>query len=78
MINPRLVLGSTSPYRKQLLNNLGVTFTQMQPDTNESAEVGEEPRALALRLGVSKARSVADQLQNEANWICIGSTRFAT
>ncbi len=73
MINPRLVLGSTSPYRKQLLNNLGVTFTQMQPDTNESAEVGEEPRALALRLGVSKARSVADQLQNEANWICIGS-----
>jgi septum formation protein len=73
MIIPRLILGSTSPYRKQLLANLGVTFTQMQPDTDESPNLGEDPNSLALRLGVSKARSVADQLQNEAHWICIGS-----
>ena len=73
MIIPRLILGSTSPYRKQLLANLGVTFSQMRPDTDESANRGEDPNSLALRLGVSKARSVADQLQNEAHWICIGS-----
>lgn len=70
---PRLVLGSTSPYRKQLLTSLGVKFTQMRPDTDETPHEGEVPRSLALRLGASKARSVADQLQNEAHWICIGS-----
>jgi len=73
MIIPRLILGSTSPYRKQLLANLGVTFTQRRPDTDESPNQGEGPSSAALRLGASKAQSVADQLQNEAHWICIGS-----
>ena len=73
MIIPRLILGSTSPYRKQLLANLGVTFTQRRPDTDESPNQGEAPSSAALRLGASKAQSVADQLQNEAHWICIGS-----
>jgi len=73
MIIPRLILGSTSPYRKQLLENLGVSFTQMRPDTDESPNPGEDPESLALRLGISKARSVADQLQTEAHWIGIGS-----
>jgi septum formation protein len=73
MVIPCLILGSTSPYRKQLLANLGVTFTQMQPDTDENPNPGEDPGSMALRLGVSKAQSVADRLQNEAHWICIGS-----
>ncbi|MGV0036342.1 MAG: Maf family protein [Candidatus Azotimanducaceae bacterium WSBS_2022_MAG_OTU7] len=73
MMIPRLILASTSPYRKQLLANLGVTFTQIAPATDESPHEGESPDLLARRLGISKARSVADQLQNEANWICIGS-----
>ncbi len=69
----RLILGSTSPYRKKLLASLGVTFTQMQPDTDERPNKDEDPRSLALRLARSKAQSVADQLQTEAHWICIGS-----
>ena len=73
MIIPRLILGSTSPYRKKLLASLGVTFTQMPPDTDERPNPGENAGSLALRLGASKAQSVADQLQNESNWICIGS-----
>ena len=73
MIIPRLVLGSTSTYREKLLASLGVTFTQMQPDTDERPNQGEDPRSLALRLGISKAQSIANQLQNEAHWICIGS-----
>ena len=73
MVIPRLILGSTSSYRKKLLASLGVTFTQMQPDTDESPNPGENPSSLASRLGVSKAQSVADQLQNEEHWICIGS-----
>ena len=73
MTIPRLILGSTSPYRRKLLANLGVTFTQMSPDTNERPKAGESPGSQALRLGALKAQSVADQLQNEANWVCIGS-----
>ena len=73
MIIPHLILGSTSPYRKKLLTSLGVTFTQMRPDTDESPSKGEDAHSLALRLGVSKAQSVANQLQKEARWICIGS-----
>jgi len=73
MIIPRLILGSTSSYRKKLLESLGVTFAQMPPDTDERPYAQENPRSLALRLGVSKAQSIADQLQNEANWISIGS-----
>lgn len=69
----RLILGSTSPHRKKLLESLGVTFTQMQPDTDEAPNKDEDPRSLALRLGRSKAQSVADQLHTEAHWICIGS-----
>ena len=73
MIIPRLILGSTSPYRKKLLASLGVTFNQRQPDTDESPNKGEGPHSLALRLGISKAQSVANQLHKRAHWICIGS-----
>ena len=73
MIVPNLILGATSPYRKKLLASLGVTFTQMQPDTDETPNQEEDPRSLSLRLGVSKAQSVANQLNKEARWICIGS-----
>ena len=73
MIIPHLFLGSTSPYRKKLLASLGVTFTQMQPDTDERPNNGENPHSLALRLGVSKAQSVANQMHKEVRWICIGS-----
>jgi septum formation protein len=73
MIVPNLILGSNSPYRKKLLASLGVTFTQMQPDTDETPNQEEDPRSLSLRLGVSKAQSVANQLNKEVRWICIGS-----
>ena len=73
MIVPHLILGSNSPYRKKLLANLGVTFTQIQPNTDETPNEEEDPRSLSLRLGVSKAQSVANQLNKEARWICIGS-----
>ncbi len=70
---PRLVLGSGSPYRKQLLDNLGISFTQMVPDADETPARGEDPHALSLRLGCLKAQSVADMLRDEQGWIAIGS-----
>ena len=54
----RLVLASTSRYRRALLERLGLPFTAVAPDANESPLPGEEPARTALRLSEAKARSV--------------------
>jgi septum formation protein len=54
----RLVLASTSRYRRELLARLGVPFEVAVPQADESPLAGETPGDLALRLAVSKARSV--------------------
>lgn len=54
-----LVLGSSSPYRRELLTRLGLPFEVHSPDIDESAVPGETPRELALRLAAAKARAVA-------------------
>jgi len=56
-----LVLGSTSPYRRELLQRLQLPFTVADPQVDESALPGEAPPALALRLALAKARAVAAQ-----------------
>ena len=55
----RLVLGSTSPYRKELLQRLRMPFEVMSPSVDETPLPGESPPALALRLALAKARAVA-------------------
>ena len=54
----RLVLASTSRYRRALMERLGLPFTAVAPDANESPLPGEEPARTALRLSEAKARSV--------------------
>lgn len=54
-----LVLGSTSRYRRALLERLGLPFDVVAPDLDESALPGETPAATALRLAEAKARAVA-------------------
>jgi septum formation protein len=54
----RLVLASTSPYRRELLSRLGVPFTVAPPGVDETALPGEAPADTALRLSVLKARAV--------------------
>lgn len=54
-----LVLGSSSVYRRQLLERLGLPFTVQSPDLDETALPGEAPAGLASRLALAKARSVA-------------------
>lgn len=56
---PRLILASTSPYRKALLERLGLTFTVASPAVEESHFPGEAPEAMALRLAGAKAGAVA-------------------
>ncbi|HEV7123627.1 MAG TPA: Maf family nucleotide pyrophosphatase [Rhodanobacter sp.] len=56
---PRVVLGSTSRYRAELLHRLLADFEQAAPDTDESPRSNEAPAGRALRLAVAKAESVA-------------------
>ena len=69
-----LVLGSTSPYRRQLLERLHLAFRVCAPDVDEAALPHEAPRDLALRLALAKARDVAAQ---HPSAIVIGSDQVA-
>ncbi|HEY5761761.1 MAG TPA: nucleoside triphosphate pyrophosphatase, partial [Rhodocyclaceae bacterium] len=55
----QLVLGSSSPFRRELLARLGIPFAVLSPDIDETARASEAPRELALRLAGEKARAVA-------------------
>lgn len=57
----RLVLASGSPYRRVLMNNLGLDFTFASPDIDESALPGEAPERLSARLSFEKAKSLASK-----------------
>jgi septum formation protein len=71
---PKLVLGSSSAYRRQLLERLGVPFIVDAPAIDETPGADEKPRTLALRLARTKARHVAER-HPEA--IVIGSDQVA-
>ena len=70
-----LILASTSPYRRRLLERLRLPFTCIDPEIEESLQDGESPQARACRLASEKALSVAETLQDEA--IVIGSDQVA-
>ncbi len=73
-MTPRLVLGSSSPYRRALLERLGLPFEVRVPDIDETPIDGEAPRQVACRLAESKALAVA---RMEAGCIVIGSDQVA-
>jgi septum formation protein len=72
---PRLILGSSSKYRKELLSRLHIPFEVMAPDLDETPRPGESPQACALRLALEKARTVALAAPNA---LVIGSDQVAT
>lgn len=71
----RLILASTSIYRRQLLERLGLAFDVQAPETDETPAPGERPAALARRLALAKASAVA-ALAGDA--VVIGSDQVAT
>ena len=71
----RLVLASSSAYRKELLSRLQLPFEVAAPDIDESPLPGETPSATALRLAREKAAAVAAKLPGR---IVIGSDQVAT
>lgn len=56
---PRLILASTSAYRRALLERLGLPFDTARPDVDETPLPDEPPAALAVRLARAKADAVA-------------------
>ncbi|MSR14261.1 MAG: septum formation protein Maf [Gammaproteobacteria bacterium] len=60
LTHPRLVLASSSPYRRDLLERLQIPFAVEVPSVDESASYGELPSNLARRLARAKALAVAD------------------
>ncbi|WP_374681424.1 nucleoside triphosphate pyrophosphatase, partial [Accumulibacter sp.] len=58
MPGKQLILASTSPFRRELLTRLGVSFESADPAVDETPLPGEAPEASALRLSEAKARAV--------------------
>lgn len=56
---PTLILGSTSRYRRELLERLRLPFAVVAPEVDETPLTGEAPAALAQRLALAKAQAVA-------------------
>lgn len=71
----KLILASTSPYRRELLGRLGLPFEVADPQTDESPLPDETPETLALRLSEAKAKAVA---ANYPDALIIGSDQVAT
>lgn len=70
----RLILGSTSRYRRELLERLRLPFDVLAPEVDETPQPGEAPQALALRLARAKAEDVA---RRHPQAVVIGSDQVA-
>lgn len=70
----RLILGSTSRYRSDLLGRLGYPFETAAPHVDESVQAGESPRDMAFRLAREKACAVAASFPEA---VVIGSDQVA-
>ena len=69
-----LILGSTSRYRRELLQRLQIPFDVASPDVDETPLPDETPRGLAERLALDKARAVASAFPHA---VVIGSDQVA-
>lgn len=70
----RLILASTSKYRRLLLQRLGLPFECMAPETDETPYTGEAQSALVTRLATQKAKSIAGKYPLA---VVIGSDQLA-
>jgi septum formation protein len=72
--NRKLVLGSTSSYRRELLARLRLPFEVASPQVDETPRPCETPSALASRLALAKANDVANRFPSA---VVIGSDQVA-
>lgn len=69
-----LILASSSPFRKELLDKLQLPYTCHSPDIDESELPGEHPEDLVQRLALSKAKAISS---NHPEALIIGSDQVA-
>lgn len=70
----KIILASTSPYRRTLLERLQIPFETIAPDVDETPLQGETPQQLVERLAVGKAQAVARKAKSA---LVIGSDQVA-
>lgn len=74
----KLILGSTSPFRKALLERLQIEFSSLSPDIDESPIASESIEDMVMRLSELKAEAVAKQIKDqEEETLIIGSDQSA-
>lgn len=73
-MSPRLILASSSPYRRELLSRLGIPFEAVPPKVDETARPNEAAPGLAERLARAKASAVAPRYPDA---LVIGSDQVA-
>lgn len=71
---PRIILASSSTYRRELLTRLGLAFEVESPEVDETPQPGEPAAELAERLARLKARTIAARIPNA---VVIGSDQVA-
>lgn len=71
----RIVLGSSSPFRKALLEKLDLSFDCDSPDIDETPLKGEHPKDMVARLAKAKAEAIAERHPQS---IIIASDQCAT
>lgn len=69
-----LILASTSPFRKAILEKLGIAFETRSPHVDETPQNSESPQQLVERLSIAKAKAVAETLDDG---LVIGSDQVA-
>jgi septum formation protein len=74
-VPPRLILASSSAYRRELLQRLRLPFEAIAPDVDETPRPDEAPAATALRLARDKAAAIAAR---HPDALVIGSDQVAT
>ncbi len=70
----KLILASTSPFRKAILDKLGIDFDTASPETDESVLKNETPQQLVERLSIAKAKAIADKVSDA---LVIGSDQVS-
>lgn len=71
---PKIILASSSPFRRALLERLRIPFETVAPEVDERPHDGESPQELVERLAIAKAKAVAER---HAGCLAIGSDQVA-
>ena len=70
----KLILASSSPYRRELLERLKIPFEVIAPEVDETPHPGETPEKLVERLAIEKAQKIAGKTRGV---LVIGSDQVA-